>query len=288
MKPLYPWMGGKYYEKDVIIPLIPEHKWYVEPFFGSGVLLLNKPKSMKEFANDKFSCLVACWEVIKDPSLHKKMEKMMERTLDSTYLYKRWMKLKPEKLTLLDRAYRFLYLVKFGFNSFMNTHHTPMSHGLENIKNFALTWRNTRKRLPRYYDRIKDVMFSNYDFRRCLDKIKPHPKKFILLDPPYVDTHSYDEYYDEAEKGEQIYYDMREKLEEQTKGGTKWMITCSPKNEFFDSMRQARVKFITRRACINRNKEQIPVQSKIVLNYDPQSYTSCVEQHKDAGDFLEM
>mgnify|MGYP000541494504 FL=1 len=38
MNPLIKWPGGKSREIDKIKPLIPEHKRYVEPFFGGGAL----------------------------------------------------------------------------------------------------------------------------------------------------------------------------------------------------------------------------------------------------------
>ncbi len=61
---LYGWNGGKYYEAEELISLFPKHRLYVEVFFGSGVLLLNKPKANQEFANDNFTELINHWEVL--------------------------------------------------------------------------------------------------------------------------------------------------------------------------------------------------------------------------------
>lgn len=642
------WMGGKFYEKDYLIPRMPVHKWYGEVFAGSCVLLLNKPKAKdtREFANDKFSCLVSFWEVLQDAKLAKQLQRRALRTIDSRYLYQRYMRLDPEKLDLVDRAYRFLYLIKFGFNcydeeteiltdsgwkyfkdltmedkvatldknhtmyfeypteiqkywyndkmvrinhrsvdllvtpnhklylrkhwkdkyefvkakdikktqyhtlnsvnwegeeqewfylpqiqpikyssnnvffekfkmddwleffgwylaegsstiyscdrndrntdtksvhyqikvaqikennrkeiinvinrlgynpikagasirinnkqlcvylkkfgksyekyipkwimnlskrqlkilfdammkgdgnidsmqyfttskkladqvqeiamklgynssviikseigdshisedkeiitrhtlysvlirsskenclnnstgynhfseeyysgyvycctvephhtvlvrrngkstwcgqSFMDTWHTPLSTELGKLKNITTTFRNTAKMLMKHQERIQEVKFSNYDFRKCLEKFKPHPELFLFLDPPYINTHSYDNgYYDEAEKGEKMYLDMREHLQRHHEGGTKWMITCNPDNPYFDEMDDIIIEYIDRRACINKNKERKDVKTKVIMNYDVTETGNVYElefQDYEQGDHLSV
>lgn len=291
MRSVIPWMGGKFFEKNEIIPKMPYHRWYVEVFAGSCVLLLNKPRSPREFANDKFSCLVSFWEVLKDYDLMIQLRRRIMQTLDSRYLYRRYMQQDPEELDILDRAYRFLYLTKFGFNSFLDTYHNPLGTKIGRLKNFIRTFLNTGRNLYKYHKRIQHVNFSNEDFRVCLNRIHPHEDIFLLLDPPYINTHSYDKgYYDEAEKGEQMYVDMRTLLEKQTEGGTKWMITCNQENEFFDQMTNVRTELIDRRACINKNKERRRVKTKLVMNY-PKSEEGRVyeleyeEEKQSQGDF---
>ena len=46
------WYGGKNRMLDKLIPLIPEHKIYLEPFVGSGALALNHIRSSVEVIND--------------------------------------------------------------------------------------------------------------------------------------------------------------------------------------------------------------------------------------------
>lgn len=294
MRSPIPWMGGKYFEKKHIIPRMPYHKWYVEVFAGSIVLLLNKPQSQREFANDKFACLVCFWKVLQDPNLAKQLQRKALQALDSRFLYYEYMKQDPETLDMVDRAYRFLYLVKMGFNSFMDTYHAPIGTEFGKLKNFIRTFTNTAKKMMQYQKRIQDIKFSNYDFRECLEKIHPNENIFLLLDPPYINTHSYDKgYYKEAEKGSKMYEDMRDLLELQTKGGTKWMITCNQENEYFDKMSNVRTEFIDRRACINKNEERRKVKTKLVMNYPKEEegrvYELLYEKEKqNQGDFLEI
>lgn len=46
------YVGGKNRLVNTILPLIPEHKAYVEVFGGSGQLLFQKPESQVEVFND--------------------------------------------------------------------------------------------------------------------------------------------------------------------------------------------------------------------------------------------
>ncbi len=47
------WHGGKFYLAPTITSLMPEHTHYVEPFFGGGSVLLQKPADgISEVVND--------------------------------------------------------------------------------------------------------------------------------------------------------------------------------------------------------------------------------------------
>ena len=289
MRSPYPWTGGKFYERERLFPLMPKHRWYGEVFGGSLVLLINKPKAEEEFGNDLFSCLVSFWDTLKSAWLTRRLWKMSQDILDSRYTYQTLMRSDPEELTKVARAYRFLYLVKFGFSSMMDTYYSPLSHKIGKVKDFINVWENTAKSLFDYHKRIKKVHFCNYDFAKFLDKMHPHPDKFLFLDPPYIDTHSYDKgYYKEGKFPKERYAVMRDKLEEHTKGGTMWMITCNQKNEIFDNMKNITIKLIDRRATLNINKERPLVKTKVIMNYNIQETGSCLEmEDKEEGDMMQ-
>ena len=52
MKPVLKYPGAKWKIADWIIERMPRHVGYVEPFFGSGAVFFNKPKSQIETIND--------------------------------------------------------------------------------------------------------------------------------------------------------------------------------------------------------------------------------------------
>ncbi len=52
MKAVIKYPGSKWSIANWIIQFFPEHHSYVEPFFGSGAVLFNKPRSNIETVND--------------------------------------------------------------------------------------------------------------------------------------------------------------------------------------------------------------------------------------------
>lgn len=289
MNSLYSWQGGKFYEKRIIIPLMPIHEWYVEVFGGSFVLLLNKPKAEKEFGNDKFSCLINFWNCVNDSRMARKLIKKIELTLDSRFNFQEYMKQEPEELSRIDRAYRFLYLTSFGFNSYHDTYYSPITHNQYKLKDWINKFKGVGRMLWGVHERVKDVIFTNYDFRDCLKNVKPHKKRFLFLDPPYINTHQYNRGYKaDLTFPPEWYEDMRDLLAIHSKGGTMWMITCNQENTYFDEMDDIIIRLIERRTTMNKVKERRPVRTKIVMNYDVNEVGSCLEmlEKKNIGGFM--
>ena len=52
LKPPFARVGNKFKIRNEIIPLIPEHEIYVEPFVGSGAIFFNKEKAKVNILND--------------------------------------------------------------------------------------------------------------------------------------------------------------------------------------------------------------------------------------------
>ena len=68
MKAVLKYPGSKWSLAKWIISHFPEHHSYLEPFFGSGAVLFNKPRSNIETVNDLDGNVVNLFEWIKkDP-----------------------------------------------------------------------------------------------------------------------------------------------------------------------------------------------------------------------------
>ncbi|WP_282433525.1 DNA adenine methylase [Desulfosporosinus metallidurans] len=58
--------GSKWSMTDWIISNMPDHKTYLEPFFGSGAFLFNKGRSKNETVNDIDGNVVNLFRVIRE------------------------------------------------------------------------------------------------------------------------------------------------------------------------------------------------------------------------------
>lgn len=290
MRSAYKWQGGKTFEAEKVIALIPVHKWYVEVFGGSFVLLLNKPRSEWEIGNDKFSCLINFWRCTQNSRLMRKLINYMNNTLVSRSVFYEFSKSNPEELSMFDRAYRFIYLSYFGFNGYHDTFYSPTGHRIGKLKDHLEQLFSLGRRLHSLHDRIKKVIFTNHDFSELLRKVRPEKGKFFLLDPPYINTHQYNRgFCDDLIFPEERYLDMRKDLKRHHDGGCMWMITCNEENTYFDDMDDVIIDNVERRTLINKGNIEKKVKTKIVMNYDVNEVGSCLkmkEKTVNTGGFL--
>lgn len=194
-----------------IVALIPDHQTYVEPFGGSGAVLLNKTKSEIEHFNDLDHILISFWRVIQSERLCKKLIIMLENTLYSRAEWSEALKEYKKRLTaegrkqyhellpgdirdivtpqdeeeLLNRAWACFVATVQGMGSFVASDtHGGWSYGKTQIPT-ARTFRSKLIHFPELQERMKHVQV---DCRDALDVIRlmDGDRTFFYLDPPYV------------------------------------------------------------------------------------------------------
>ena len=175
------WVGGKNRLKKHIIPLIPEDtERYIEVFGGAGWVLFGKeqhPKQMEVF-NDIDSNLINLYRQIKYNcnELQREADWLQSRDLFNEY---RQQIESNANLTDLQRAARYLYIIKCSFGS-TKTSFATAPKGISSIID----------KLPAYQKRLSKVIVENRDFEQLI-KTYDRPKALFYLDPPYVDTEKY-------------------------------------------------------------------------------------------------
>jgi len=75
--------GNKYAMRREIIPRIPEHTTYVEPFCGSGAIFFSKPKAERNVLNDLDIKVIERLNLIKQCPTNPELYPKIERTLDA-------------------------------------------------------------------------------------------------------------------------------------------------------------------------------------------------------------
>jgi DNA adenine methylase len=160
-----------------ILPLIPPHRVYVEPFCGSAVVMFGKEPAKIEVLNDTNGRLINFMRVLRDRPAE------LQRVLDLTPYSRRESKLARELSDdSVEDARRFFvchaqnYMGISG-RGWLATNRTSRPHTLKNYTDRidALAARIRTAHLDDY-DAIKVI--KNWD---CADA-------FFFIDPPYVGT----------------------------------------------------------------------------------------------------
>lgn len=114
-KSMLGWVGGKSQLTSTILPLIPEHKHYVEVFAGAAWLLFRKPPSHSEIINDINGDLVCLYRVIQNHL--DEFVRYFRWALISREEFERLKTVPPETLTDIQRSARFYFLVRNAFGA---------------------------------------------------------------------------------------------------------------------------------------------------------------------------
>ena len=181
MKSFMGWVGGKNNLKKRILEHFPEqYGRYIEVFGGAGWVLFAKEKKQGEMEvyNDLNGNLVNLFRCIK---YHPEaVQQELVWTLHSREMFFNSLsQLNTDGMTDIQKAARFLYVIK---NSFGSTGET-----------FATCPRdlsNTIEYLTRVSDRLKGVVIENKHYSKIL-KTYDRTDALFYLDPPYVGTENY-------------------------------------------------------------------------------------------------
>ena len=162
-----------------ILPLFPEHLFYVEPFGGGAAVLLNKKPSRNDVYNDLDSRLVNFFRTMRDPELFKEFY-----TQISLMPYSR-----EEYYAARDRmadAVDFFVVARMSFSGIFGGGWGRAQEATSKSMSMVVGgWLSTIKRLPDFHERLLKVQIENKDWRDILDDY--HGKAWLAyLDPPYV------------------------------------------------------------------------------------------------------
>lgn len=188
LTPFIKWVGGKRQLLPDLIKRMPKEGFntYYEPFIGGGALLLRlHPK--KAVINDFNGELVNTWNTVKNDvqGLSEPLREHQEQHSKEHYLFVRGADRdgRITKMSDVDRAARFIYLNKAGFNGLYRV----------NSKNQCNVPMGSYKHLNLVSDSLKnvsdylnnnDVKIVNEDYRKAVDTAETGD--FVYFDPPYI------------------------------------------------------------------------------------------------------
>ena len=180
----FKWAGGKSRLRKFIVPIIPPHTCYVEPFAGAAWVLFGKPKSDVEVLNDVDEELTTFFRVVKEKP--EELIASFEWELVSRSDFDRLASTDPLTLSDVQRAHRFYYLIMAGWGGEaryprFQTSIRDGGHGNRLIG--AL--KSLRERLLPIHGRLRTVLIENLDWRDCVQRYDSSTT-VMYLDPPYL------------------------------------------------------------------------------------------------------
>lgn len=177
------WVGGKSRFRKYIIPLIPAHTCYVEPFAGGAWVLFGKPPSPVEVLNDIDQELINFFRVLKQKP--EELIASFEWELVSRAEFTRLANSDPTTLQDVERAHRFYYLIMAGWGGELDypRFQTSISDGGHGNRLIGAL-KHLRQRLDPVYERLKTVIIENLSWEDCLDRYD-ETRTVMYIDPPY-------------------------------------------------------------------------------------------------------
>lgn len=169
--------GGKSRLLRYILPLIPTHTCYCEPFGGGAAVLLSKPRSKTEVYNDLDEELVNLFRQAKEHP--DELGREFEFAINSRQEFHRLRK--QTDLTEIQRAARFLFINTLSFSG------DGHSFGVQKASGGGAASSLSAKlaALKQVHARLEGVIIEHLPYERVFANYDG-PSTFFFLDPPYT------------------------------------------------------------------------------------------------------
>ncbi len=185
MKPLLPYYGGKSKMVTTLLPMIPEHVSYAEPFSGGAALFFAKEPSAIEVLNDTNKELINFYRIVQQDFIS--LEKLVRITLhsrtmhaDASVIYNN-----PHLFDETKRAWAVWVLAIQSFASIIDG-----SWGYDKNNDSTSTTKITNKRTSfteEYAIRLQNVQIECADALYII-RSRDTKKAFFYCDPPYFNS----------------------------------------------------------------------------------------------------
>ena len=182
----FKWVGGKSRLRKHIIPLIPEHTCYVEPFAGAAWVLFGKPPSPVEVINDLDEDLVSFFRVVRDKP--EALIDSFDLALVSRAEFERLARADVEQMTDVERAHRFYYVIMAAWGGELNypRFSTSITDGGGGNRLLGAL-RTLRERLEPVHRRLSSTIIECLPWHECIDRYD-RPGVAMYVDPPYPEN----------------------------------------------------------------------------------------------------
>ena len=184
IKPPFSYYGGKQLMLKYILPNIPKHRTYVEPFVGGGAVFWAKKPSEVEILNDTNGEIMNFYEVLKNDFIE--LEKYIRISLHSRDLHRKaWViYTNPDMFDRVKRAWAVWVLANMGYGGLLSE-----SWGRDITQNKTVKKiMNARERFTEEYAiRLQIVELESRDAIKIIETTD-YKDAFFYCDPPYFNS----------------------------------------------------------------------------------------------------
>lgn len=174
--------GGKINLLPETLPRIPEHRVYIEPYFGGGAVFFAKEPSEAEVINDTNVMVVNFYEVVKND--FENLKTKIEATLFSRASYTVALSIyrMPHLFSKLAQAWAFYIGTQMGFSCKIG------SWGYDKYSKRTKSFRNKKLIFnEEIVQRLENVQIENLDALKVIVNRDAEDVMFYL-DPPYPNS----------------------------------------------------------------------------------------------------
>lgn len=187
MKPIFRYPGGKGKVADIIIPLLPQHDIYIEPFVGAGAIflkILEQKRFNKYIINDKNYAIFSVWHSIQN--FPQELNKKLLNFIPSVNAYNEFKyNLTNSSADLLDTAFMKIALHQMSFSGLGEKSGGPIG-GQNQSSKYAINCRYNPERIANDISKISKLMQNvtvlNLNYEKVL------LEGTLYIDPPYYEV----------------------------------------------------------------------------------------------------
>ena len=183
MKAIAKYPGSKWSLADWIIRFFPKHHSYLEPFFGSGAVLFNKPRSNIETVNDLDCNVVNLFECIRENP--EKLARMIYMTPYAREVYERSYEEIPEDK--FEAALNFYIRLNMGHGFRTSGERVGWKNDVQGRERSYASqdWCNLPEKILQAAERLRGVQIENRPAVKLIERFN-YENVLIYCDPPYM------------------------------------------------------------------------------------------------------
>jgi len=273
VSPVVKWVGGKRQLLDKILPLIPKHSTYVEPFVG-GAAVLFELQPTKAVINDYNHELINVYNIIKSnpEELIQSLEKHKELNTKDYFYEIRSLDRDPlfDTLTDIEKAARIIYLNKTCFNGLYRVNlsgqfNTPYGK----YKNPNIVNASTIRAVSKYFNKGTIKIISG-DYKDSLKGLRKGA--FVYFDPPYVPISTSSSFTGYTEGGFSLknQEELKEQCDKLNARGINFLLSNSDCEFIRELYKDYNIITVKAKRNINRNgSDRGEINEVLVMNYEP-------------------